>query len=504
MKYILSIDQGTTGSRAYLFDKPGRIVSSAYKEFRQIYPREGWVEHDPDEIWRSVEYVVKQALSRKRIKPSDIVAIGITNQRETTILWDRKTGKPVYNAIVWQCRRTAAICEGLKKKGYSELFRKKTGLVIDAYFSATKIKWLLGDVPLGQGPRRGDTLRARAGKGELCFGTVDTWLIWKLTGGKVHATDYTNASRTMIFNIKEKKWDDQLLKILKIPKAILPKVKASSSIFGYTAKNSCGLPAGIPISGVAGDQQAALFGQGCFAAGEMKNTYGTGCFLLLNTGNKFMISNKGLLTTLACDAKGVPCYAQEGAIFITGAAVQWLRDELKIIETAAETEQWAKKVPDTGGVYFVPAFVGLGAPYWDPHARGTLTGITRGTSRPHIIRATLEAIAYQVKDIVDLMEKETGNRLKYLRVDGGACRNNFLMQFQADILGIKIVRPMITETTAKGAAMLAGLAVGFWKNAAELKMTLAIEETFSPRMKDKARKALYSGWLAAVRKARSV
>lgn len=494
MKYILSIDQGTTGSRAYLFDKSGRIVSSAYKEFRQIYPREGWVEHDPDEIWRSVEYVVKQALSKKNIKPSDIAAIGITNQRETTILWDRKTGKPVHNAIVWQCRRTAGICDKLKKDGYAELFRKKTGLVIDAYFSGTKIKWLLDNVK---------GLRARAERGHICFGTVDTWLIWKLTGGKVHATDYTNASRTLIFNIKEKKWDDRLLKILKIPKAILPRVQASSSIFGKTANNACGLVPGIPISGDAGDQQAALFGQGCFSAGEMKNTYGTGCFLLLNTGKKFMLSDKGLLTTLACDAHGAPCYAQEGAIFIAGAAVQWLRDGLKVIETAAETEQWARKVPDTGGVYFVPAFVGLGAPYWDPHARGTLTGITRGTGRPHIIRATLEAITYHVKDIVDLMEAETGHTLKSLKVDGGACCNNFLMQFQADILGIKIVRPLITETTAKGAAMLAGLAVGFWKSSAELKKTLSMEEIFSPRMKDKTRKDLYAGWLAAVRKARS-
>ncbi|OGL93697.1 MAG: glycerol kinase [Omnitrophica WOR_2 bacterium RIFCSPLOWO2_02_FULL_50_19] len=497
MQYILSIDQGTTGSRAYIFDKPGRIVSSAYKEFRQIYPREGWVEHDPDEIWRSVEFVVKQALSRKNIKPSDIAAIGITNQRETTILWDKKTGKPVHNAIVWQCRRTAAMCDKLKKDGYSEIFRKKTGLVIDAYFSATKIKWLLGDAPLG------DTLRRRAERDEICFGTVDTWLIWKLTGGRVHATDYTNASRTMIFNIKEKKWDDQLLRILKIPKAILPEVKPSSSIFGRTASNVCGLVPGIPITGVAGDQQAALFGQGCFTAGEMKNTYGTGCFLLLNTGKKFTLSKKGLLTTLACDTRGAPCYAQEGAVFITGAAVQWLRDELKIIKTAAETEKWAKRAKDTGGVYFVPAFVGLGAPYWDSRARGTLTGITRGTGRPHIIRATLEAIAYQVKDIVDIMEEETGNRLKSLRVDGGACRNDLLMQFQADMLGVKIVRPSITETTAKGAAMLAGLAVGFWKSPAELRKTLAAERTFSPRMKNKTRDALYAGWLAAVKKARS-
>ncbi|MFA5334794.1 MAG: glycerol kinase GlpK, partial [Candidatus Omnitrophota bacterium] len=493
MKYILSIDQGTTGSRAYLFDKPGRIVSSAYREFRQIYPRAGWVEHDPEEIWRSVEYVVKQALSLKKIKPADIAAIGITNQRETTILWDRKTGKPVHNAIVWQCRRTADICEGLKKKGYSGLFRKKTGLVIDPYFSGTKIKWLLSNLSLFDTSLNGTS---------LCFGTIDTWLIWKLTGGKVHATDYTNASRTLIFNIRQKKWDDELLRILGIPKAILPEVKPSSSIFGTTSKGVCGLPAGIPIAGVAGDQQAALFGQGCFSAGEMKNTYGTGCFLLLNTGKKFLLSNNGLLTTLACDAHGAPCYAQEGSIFIAGAAVQWLRDGLKIVTTAAETEKMAKKVKDTGGVYFVPAFVGLGAPYWDSQARGTLTGITRGTNRSHIIRATLEAIAYQVKDIVDIMEKETGNRLKSLRVDGGACRNDSLMQLQSNILGIKIVRPMITETTAKGAAMLAGLAIGFWKSSAELRKTLSTEKTFSPRMGNAARNTLYAGWQAAVRKAR--
>src|SRR3989338_1484315 len=463
MKYILAIDQGTTGSRAYIFDKSGRIVSSAYREFRQIYPRAGWVEHNPDEIWHSVELVTKEALSRKNIKPADIAAIGITNQRETTILWDRLTCRPVHNAIVWQCRRTAQICDKLKKQGYSNTFHKKTGLVIDAYFSGTKIKWLLDNVK---------GLRERAERGDICFGTVDTWLIWKLTGGKAHLTDYTNASRTLIFNIKDKKWDEELIKILNLPKAILPAVKPSSFIFGETAKNTCGLISGIPIAGDAGDQQAALFGQGCFMAGEMKNTYGTGCFLLLNTGKNFTLSKKGLVTTLACDTRGAPCYAQEGAVFITGAAVQWLRDELKIIKTAAETEKWAKRAKDTGGVYFVPAFVGLGAPYWDSRARGTLTGITRGTGRPHIIRATLEAIAYQVKDIVDIMEEETGNRLKSLRVDGGACRNDLLMQFQADILGIKIVRPAITETTAKGAAMLAALAVGFW-TAAELKKTLA-------------------------------
>jgi len=494
MKYILAIDQGTTGSRAFIFDRLGRIVSSSYRELLQIYPTAGWVEHDPDEIWRSVEFVTKESLSRKNIKPTDIAAIGITNQRETTIIWDRKSGEPVHNAIVWQCRRSASLCDKLKKAGYTEVFHRKTGLVIDPYFSGTKIRWLLDNI---------NGLRTRAEAGRICFGTVDTWLIWKLSGGKVHATDYTNASRTLIFNIKEKKWDSQLLKILKIPEQILPGVNPSSSILAGTKKNVCGLISGIPIAGDAGDQQAALFGQGCFSAGETKNTYGTGCFLLLNTGAKCTLSKKGLLTTLACDIKGNPCYALEGSVFITGAAVQWLRDELKLIKTAGESEKLARKVSDTGGVYFVPAFVGLGAPYWDSSARATLTGITRGTSRLHIIRATLEAIAYQVKDLVNIMQKETGENLNSLRVDGGACRNNFLMQFQADILNLSIIRPKITETTAKGAAMLAGLAVGFWKTASELKRTLRQEKIFVPRMKTTIRAKLYAGWLKAVQKARS-
>lgn len=495
MKYILAIDQGTTGSRAYIFDRLGRIVSNAYKEVAQIYPQAGWVEHNPDEIWRSVDFVVKKALFRKNIRLADIAAIGITNQRETTILWDRNTGSPVHNAIVWQCRRTSGMCDKLKRDGLQELFRKKTGLVIDAYFSGTKIKWLLDNVK---------GLGRRAEAGEICFGTVDTWLIWKLTGGKVHATDYTNASRTLVFNIKDKIWDEELLKILKIPRSILPDVKASSSIFGETAGRPCGLTSGIPIAGDAGDQQAALFGQGCFSEGEIKNTYGTGCFLLLNTGRNFILSKKGLLTTLACDMSGNPSYALEGAIFITGAAVQWLRDELKLIRTAAETERWARKVSDTGGVYFVPAFVGLGAPYWDSKARGTISGITRGTGREHIIRATLEAIAYEVKDVADIMQKETGQKLKFLRVDGGGSQNNFLMQFQADILNLKIIRPRITETTAKGAAMLAGLGIGFWKTMSELKKTLAVEKIFHPRMKNTQRAALYGGWLEAVKRSRSV
>ena len=477
-----------------MFDKQGCIVSSAYREFPQIYPAAGWVEHNPDDIWQSVEFVTKRALSQKNIKPRDIAAIGITNQRETTILWDRKTGKPVHNAIVWQSRCSAGICEKLKNAGYAGLFQRKTGLLIDAYFSGTKIKWLLDNIK---------GLRRRAQKGDICFGTVDSWLIWKLSGAKAHTTDYTNAARTLVFNIKEKIWDDQLLKILNIPKAILPQVMPSSSLFAKSAKNACGLISGIPITGDAGDQQAALFGQGCFTAGSMKNTYGTGCFLLLNTGEKFTLSKKGLLTTLACDIRGRPSYALEGAVFIAGAAVQWLRDKLKLIQSAAESEDEAGKVFDTGGVYFVPAFVGLGAPYWDSGAAGTITGITRGTAKAHIIRATLEAIAYQVKDIVELMQEETKEKLNYLQVDGGACRNNFLMQFQADILNAKIIRPRITETTAKGAAMLAGLSVGFWKTTAELKETLSVEKTFLPQMKNTTRAKLYEGWKKAVEKARS-
>lgn len=493
MKYILAIDQGTTGTRAFIFDKRGFVVSSSYLELRQIYPHAGWVEHDPDEIWQTVKSVVKAALLKRNILPAEIAAIGITNQRETTILWDRKTGRPVHNAIVWQCRRTSAICDKLKESGYSKVFHKKTGLVIDAYFSGTKIKWLLDNVK---------GLRARARSGQICFGTVDSWLIWKLSGQEAHVTDYTNASRTLVFNITEKKWDDELLKIIDIPKSILPRVCPSSSILAKTAKNSSLFSSGIPIAGVAGDQQAALFGQGCFDAGQMKNTYGTGCFLLVNTGAKCVFSKKGLLTTLACDSRGQPSYALEGAVFITGAAVQWLRDELKIIKNAADTDKLARTVSDTGGVYFVPAFVGLGAPYWDSAARGIITGITRGTNRAHIIRAVLEAIAYQVKDIADIMRLETKQGLNSLRVDGGAAGNNFLMQFQADILKARIIRPKVSETTAKGAAMLAGLGIGFWKDASELKKTIAAEKIFIPKMNDAQRAIGYGGWLKAVHKAR--
>jgi len=493
MRYILSIDQGTTGSRAFIFDKRGRIVSSAYKEFRQIYPKAGWVEHSADEIWRSVESVVKTAVIKAHAAPGDIAAIGITNQRETTVLWDRKTSRPVHNAIVWQCRRTSDICDRLKSKGYEGIFRRKTGLVIDAYFSGTKIKWLLDNVK---------GLKNRAARGDICFGTIDSWLIWKLTGGKAHVTDHTNASRTLVFDIRNKRWDTRLLKILGIPKKILPKVLPSGSVFGETAKGACGLAGGIPIAGVAGDQQAALFGQGCFNPGEMKNTYGTGCFLLLNTGSRFISSKKGLLVTLGCDSKGRPVYVLEGSVFIAGAAVQWLRDELKLITDAAESGRLAGRVSDTNGVYFVPAFVGLGAPYWDPSARGMICGITRGAGRSYIVRAALEAIAYQVKDVVGAMEKETSRRIRRLRVDGGAASNDFLMQFQADILNADIVRPEVTETTAKGAAMLAGLTVGFWKSNSEFKEALKIGKVFRPRMKDKRRRALYAGWIKAMERAR--
>ncbi len=486
MKYILSIDQGTTGSRAYIFDKPGRIVSSAYKEFRQIYPREGWVEHDPEEIWRSVECVVKQALASKRIKPADIAAIGITNQRETTVLWDRKTGKPVYNAIVWQCRRTAGICEKLKKQGNAGLFRRKTGLVIDAYFSATKIKWILDNVKE---------------KENLCFGTIDTWLIWKLTGGRVHATDYTNASRTMVFNIKEKKWDGELLRILGIPKAILPEVRPSSSVFGATVKGACGLPAGIPIAGVAGDQQAALFGQNCFESGQAKNTYGTGCFMLMNVGPRPVASRHRLVSTVAWQAGGRTDFALEGSVFIGGAVVQWLRDGLGLIKSSAEIERLAATVPDCGDVYLVPAFAGLGAPHWDQYARGTITGLTRGTTAGHLARAALDGIAFQVADILDVMRQDSGVPIHELRADGGACANDLLMQFQSDILRARVARPKVIETTALGAAYLAGLAVGFWKDRAEVGRAWQIDRVFEPRRRADEAAHRRGRWTEALRRA---
>lgn len=491
-EYIMAIDQGTTGTTVMIFNRRGGLVSSGYKEIRQYYPNPGWVEHDPDEIWQTTLDVMGETLKKGEIKSDEIASIGITNQRETTILWDKATGRAVHPAIVWQCRRTSEICHMLKKRGLGEIFHSRTGLVVDPYFSGTKIKWLFDNI---------SGLRSRAKKGEILFGTIDTWLIWKLTGGAVHATDFTNASRTLIFNIRTKKWDIELLKILDVPQNILPDVKLSSSIFGRTAKSSL-LVDGIPIAGVAGDQQAALFGQGCFLPGEIKNTYGTGCFLLMNTADKFVKSKGGLLTTLACDGKGRPVYALEGSIFIAGAAVQWLRDGLKLITRSTETEKWASSIRDNSGVYFVPAFAGLGAPYWEPEARGIICGLTRGTTAAHIIRATLEAVAYQTKDVVELMRAEANNKIKSLKVDGKACRNNFMMQFQADILDCKIVRPKIVDSTAKGAAFLAGLAVGFWKGPSELKDMQEVDKIFYPRMPVSERERLYGGWLEAIDRTR--
>ena len=467
-KYILSIDQGTTGSRAFVFDAHGRVVSSAYQEFKQYYPKPGWVEHDAQEIWESVDAVIRKAVKQAGIDLKAIAAIGITNQRETTVVWDRVTQKPFYHAIVWQCRRTAGICARLKK--YEGLFRKITGLVVDAYFSGTKIQWLLDHVP---------GLRRKAAGGQVAFGTMDTWLIYKLTNGVSHVTDMTNASRTLIFDIKAKVWSKPLLKLLNIPENILPKVQHSSSVFGYTAKGMAGLPEGIPIAAVMGDQQAALYGQGCFTAGSIKNTYGTGCFMLLNTGKKCVYSKKGLLTTLGSDAAGDPVYVLEGAVFIAGAVVQWLRDELKMIKDSSSTEKMITRIKDTNGVYLVPAFVGLGAPYWNAQARGIITGLTRGANARHIVRAALESMAYQTKEVFDLMSQESGLPIKSLTVDGGACRNNFLMQFQADMLGIDVVRPLMVDSTVAGAAYLAGVSIGLWKPQDVLKIK-KIERTFKP------------------------
>ncbi len=488
--YILAVDHGTTGTTVLIFNKSGHIVSSSYREHKQYYPQAGWVEHNPQEIWQSCIWGIKNSLLQARIKPWQIAAIGITNQRETTILWDKTTSHPVYPAIVWQCRRTSSICNQLKKEKLGKLFQSKTGLVLDPYFSATKIKWLLDNI---------NGLRKKTEAGKIAFGTIDSWLIWKLTNGQNHVTDYTNASRTLIFNIKNKTWDKELLRILKIPSSILPQVQPSISLFGKISTEFKILPKGTPIFGVAGDQQAALFGQNCFKPGEIKNTYGTGCFLVLNLGEKFILSKKGLITTLASDIKGKPTYALEGSIFVAGAAVQWLRDELKIINNSAETEKYAKKVKDTQGVYFVPAFTGLGAPYWNSRARGIITGLTRGANRSHLIRATLESIAYQTKDVFDLMSKESGFKVNSLKVDGKAGHNNFLMQFQADILNCKIIRPKILDTTAFGAAQMAGLGVGFWAEN-DLKKMQKIDTVFTPKMKPTIRQRLYQGWKESVRK----
>jgi len=470
MQYIMSLDQGTTSSRCILFDKNGAAVSTAQKEYRQIYPQPSWVEHDPMEIWQSQLEVAQKALAQKGLTAADIAAIGITNQRETTILWDKRTGKPIYNAIVWQCRRTAEDCEELAKKGYTDLFREKTGLLLDAYFSATKIRWVLNHV---------EGARKLAEEGNLLFGTVDTWLIWNLTGGQVHATDYSNASRTMLFNIHTLQWDEEILDILDIPSSILPKVMPSSGVFGHTLPFHFGAP--IPIAGAAGDQQSALFGQACFTPGSAKNTYGTGCFLLMHTGDAPVASKNGLLTTIAWRLDGKVTYALEGSVFVAGAAIQWLRDELKLIGSAPETEELAMSVPDTCGVYLVPAFVGLGAPYWDPYTRGILTGLTRGANRNHIARAALESMAYQTYDVLHAMEEDAGIPLAELRVDGGAAANNFLLQFQADITGVPVLRPKTLETTALGAAYLAGLAVGYWKDLSEIRRNWGVSHAYSPK-----------------------
>lgn len=487
-KYIIALDQGTTSSRAIIFDKDQNIYGIAQKEFTQIYPKEGWVEHNPMEIWSSQYAVLQEVMAKTNINQNKIAAIGITNQRETTIIWDKETGEPIYNAIVWQCRRTAHICEKLKSDGFEKYIKKSTGLIIDAYFSATKIKWILDNV---------EGAREKALQGKLLFGTVDTWLVWKLTNGKVHITDYTNASRTMLFNIKELKWDEKIAKKLDIPMCILPEVRNSSEIYGYInlggEENTK-----IPIAGVAGDQQAALFGQAAFNKGDAKNTYGTGCFLLMNTGEELVESENGLLTTIAIGLNGKIQYALEGSVFMGGAVIQWLRDELGIISDAKDSEYFAQKVKDNGGVYIVPAFVGLGAPYWDMYARGSIFGLTRGSNKNHIIRAALESIAYQVKDLIVAMEEDAGFKIKELKVDGGASRNSLLMQFQSDITNITVSKPIITETTALGAAYLAGLAVGYWSSTSEIASKCYTNETYNPKLDIETIKSLYNGWKKAI------
>ncbi|WP_419171766.1 glycerol kinase GlpK [Negativibacillus massiliensis] len=488
-QYILALDQGTTSSRAILFDKQQNIIGISQKEFTQHYPKEGWVEHDPMEIYSSQYAVMMEVIAQSGVDVKDIKGIGITNQRETTILWDAKTGRPVYNAIVWQCRRTADRIDQLKQQGLEEYIRKTTGLVPDAYFSATKIAWILDHVPQG---------RERAKKGEILFGTVDSWLIWKLSGGKVHVTDYTNASRTMLFNINTLSWDEKLLDALDIPMQMLPRVKNSSEIYAYTTIQG----EEIPIAGIAGDQQAALFGQCCFEQGQAKNTYGTGCFLLMNTGDKPCFSQNGLITTIAIGLNGKVQYALEGSVFVGGAVIQWIRDEMRFINESKDAEYYAQKVEDTGGVYLVPAFTGLGAPHWDMYARGCIIGITRGTKREHIIRAAQESIAYQSYDLVKAMEKDTGVSIRELKVDGGASRDAFLMQFQADVLDCEVRRPMIRETTALGAAYLAGLAVGVWKDTDEIRKLWNCDTVFQSQMKAKRREKLLRDWHRAVERSK--
>ena len=487
-QYILSLDQGTTSSRAILFNKKGEIIHTAQKEFTQYFPQPGWVEHSPNEIWGSILSVIAGVLSESGIKANQIAGIGITNQRETTVVWDKETGEPIYNAIVWQSRQTSGICDELREKGYNQLFREKTGLLIDAYFSGTKVKWILDNVK---------DAREKANDGKLLFGTIDTWLIWKLSGGRAHVTDYSNASRTLMFNIFELKWDEELLAILGVPKIMLPEVRPSSEVYANTVDYHF-FGKEIPIAGVAGDQQAALFGQACFEKGMAKNTYGTGCFMLMNTGEKAVRSEHGLLTTIAWGLNGKVHYALEGSIFVAGSAIQWLRDGLRILKNAKDSEEYAAKVDSTAGVYVVPAFVGLGTPYWDSDVRGAVFGLTRGTSKEHFVRATLESLAYQTKDVLSAMEADSRIELKTLRVDGGAVKNNFLMSFQSDILNVPVERPIINETTALGAAYLAGLAVGYWDNQEEISKQWAIEHQFNPKMTDENRKTLYEGWKKAV------
>ena len=487
-KYIMALDAGTTSNRCILFDEKGEICSIAQKEFTQYFPKPGWVEHDANEIWSSQLGVAVEAMAKLGIGADDIAAIGITNQRETTIVWDKSTGEPVYNAIVWQCRRTSEYCDTLKDKGLTDKFREKTGLIIDAYFSGTKLKWILDNV---------DGVRERAEKGELLFGTVETWLIWKLTKGKAHVTDYSNASRTLLFNIKDLTWDKEILEELNIPESMLPEPKPSSYVYGYSDASFFGKE--IPISGAAGDQQAALFGQTCFNPGEAKNTYGTGCFMLMNTGETPVYSKNGLVTTIAWGLDGKVNYALEGSIFVAGASIQWLRDELRIIESAADSEYMAKKVKDTNGCYVVPAFTGLGAPYWDQYARGTIVGLSRGVNKYHIIRATLESIGYQVNDVLHAMKADSGIDLAALKVDGGASANDFLMQFQSDIINAPVKRPFCVETTAMGAAYLAGLAVGYWNSKEDVIKNWAVDKIFSPIMGEDERERKIKGWNKAVK-----
>ncbi|MGR3777154.1 glycerol kinase GlpK [Bacillus paramycoides] len=487
-KYILSLDQGTTSSRAILFNKEGKIVHSAQKEFTQHFPKPGWVEHNAQEIWGSILAVIATCLSEADVKPEQIAGIGITNQRETAVVWDKTTGKPVYNAIVWQSRQTVEICDELKEKGYSDMVREKTGLLIDAYFSGTKVKWILDNV---------EGAREKAENGELLFGTIDTWLVWKLSGGKAHVTDYSNASRTLMFNIHDLQWDDELLDMLTVPKSMLPEVRPSSEIYGETIDYHF-FGQNVPIAGVAGDQQAALFGQACFGEGMAKNTYGTGCFMLMNTGEKAVASEHGLLTTIAWGIDGKVNYALEGSIFVAGSAIQWLRDGMRMFKDASESEEYASRVESTEGVYVVPAFVGLGTPYWDSEVRGAMFGVTRGTTKEHFIRATLESLAYQTKDVLCAMEADSGIELNTLRVDGGAVKNNFLMQFQSDMLDVPVERPVINETTALGAAYLAGLAVGYWKNKDEIKAQWHMDKRFEPTMEAETSEELYAGWKKAI------